>query len=413
MKKSYYFYTTFGLLIFLGLIISGYIFGWTVPSTTPPGGNLAPPINTGSTNQAKTGYLAVGTSTTPTYPLEVGNQLRVWGQLISKVASGTAPFVIDSPTKVTNLNADLLDGYDSADLLGGSVEIPVQASTYFYNGGNPYYCKKKTVDSNGLVSFTNINDNKVCDTGKICSNGECVSGGTGSFYCDADGDGHNTINLVASCASPKYTKGDDCDDSCATCYPGSTAYTPSPDGKDQDCDGSVDEIDKYSYYLFDTATAYTGNLGGRSGADSKCNSDTDKPSACTSAAWAFISVNSNDEIRDMPTTKGVFTNSDWFFRDGSAAPSIAATSWGDLLDGAIMNPPQSGGIDFGNYWTGSDAYGGVTTSCNAWASGSSSITGTDGGKTYSDNYWLSYSTAAACSASLGLLCACGGETYYR
>jgi len=130
MKNSYYFYTTFGLLILLGLIISGYIFGWTVPSTTPPGGNLAAPINTGSTNQAKTGYLAVGTSTTPTYPLEVGNQLRVWGQLISKVASGTAPFVIDSPTKVTNLNVDLLDGYDSSDLLGGSSQPDIIGNLY-------------------------------------------------------------------------------------------------------------------------------------------------------------------------------------------------------------------------------------------------------------------------------------------
>jgi len=181
MKKSYYFYTTFGLLILLGLIISGYIFGWTVPSTTPPGGNVAPPINTGSTNQAKTGYLAVGTSTTPTYPLEVGNQLRVWGQLISKVASGTAPFVVDSPTKVTNLNADLLDGYDSSDLLGGGTVWGFSAPP-----------------------------------------GNCPP------YDDCDGDGHTAFT-------------GDCDETCPTCYVGSTAYTTSPDGKDQDCDGIIDE----------------------------------------------------------------------------------------------------------------------------------------------------------------------------
>lgn len=35
-------------------------------------------------------------------------------QLISNVAIGTAPLVVTSTTKVTNLNADTLDGYDSA-----------------------------------------------------------------------------------------------------------------------------------------------------------------------------------------------------------------------------------------------------------------------------------------------------------
>jgi len=114
------FYTSLSLLIILFLVISGYVFGWTTPNANPPSSNLPSPINTGSSNQPKSGFLAVGTTTTPEYPLEVGNQLRVWGQLISKVASGTAPFIIDSPTKVANLNADTLDGYDSADLLGGS-----------------------------------------------------------------------------------------------------------------------------------------------------------------------------------------------------------------------------------------------------------------------------------------------------
>jgi hypothetical protein len=36
------------------------------------------------------------------------------GQLTSTVATGTAPFVVASPTKVANLNADLLDGGDWA-----------------------------------------------------------------------------------------------------------------------------------------------------------------------------------------------------------------------------------------------------------------------------------------------------------
>ena len=38
------------------------------------------------------------------------------GTITSTVASGTAPFTVTSSTKVVNLNADLLDGYDSSDL---------------------------------------------------------------------------------------------------------------------------------------------------------------------------------------------------------------------------------------------------------------------------------------------------------
>lgn len=44
-----------------------------------------------------------------------GNQ-----QIISTVATGTAPFQVSSTTKVTNLNADLIDGYDSSTLVAKS-----------------------------------------------------------------------------------------------------------------------------------------------------------------------------------------------------------------------------------------------------------------------------------------------------
>ncbi|MGC8880808.1 MAG: hypothetical protein ACP5OX_00850 [Minisyncoccia bacterium] len=181
MTKSPFFYTSLSLFLILGLIISIYVFGWTTPTANPPSNNIPPPLNTGSSKQTKTGYLAIGTSTSPTYPLEVGNQLRVWGQIISKVASGTAPIIVDSPTKIANLNSDLLDGYDSADLLGGG--------TVWGYGPPP---------------------------------GNCAP------YKDCDGDGYSAFT-------------GDCDETCPTCYIGSTAYTTSPDGKDQDCDGVVDE----------------------------------------------------------------------------------------------------------------------------------------------------------------------------
>ncbi|HPP64788.1 MAG TPA: hypothetical protein PK418_01210 [Candidatus Paceibacterota bacterium] len=49
------------------------------------------------------------------------------------------------------------------------------------------------------------------------------------IFMDCDGDGHY------------WFKGEDCDENCPTCYVGSKFYTDYPDGRDQDCDGLVDD----------------------------------------------------------------------------------------------------------------------------------------------------------------------------
>jgi len=58
---------------------------------------------------------------------------------------------------------------------------------------------------------------------------------------DLDGDGYM---IVTACDNPGIP---DCDDNplaCgASCFPGSTAFTTTPDGFDQDCDGIIDEND--------------------------------------------------------------------------------------------------------------------------------------------------------------------------
>jgi len=76
MKKNLYFYTNllaWGLVLFL---IGNYAFGWTTPSANAPSANLPAPINVSSTAQSKAGYLAVGTSTAPSYPLDVAGSIN-------------------------------------------------------------------------------------------------------------------------------------------------------------------------------------------------------------------------------------------------------------------------------------------------------------------------------------------------
>lgn len=79
----------------LALILVGglsYVFAWTGPSTTPPNGNVAAPVNTGSVGQVKTGYLGVSdliaiTSTASTYCIGT-SCINSWSSVGGGVPSG-------------------------------------------------------------------------------------------------------------------------------------------------------------------------------------------------------------------------------------------------------------------------------------------------------------------------------------
>ena len=72
--------------------------------------------------------------------------VHFFGQIRSRVSTGTAPLQVDSTTKVTNLNADLLDGYSALDLpyLQGTVNTWIndaggQPRFYFGNNSHTYF----------------------------------------------------------------------------------------------------------------------------------------------------------------------------------------------------------------------------------------------------------------------------------
>ena len=76
--------------------------------------------------------------------------------------------------------------------------------------------------------------------GEDCSaDGECSSG---NCYVDEDGDGYALSSGTEICRASSQL-GDDCDDDCEDCYPGSRKVTWQVDGLDQDCNGQIDNYD--------------------------------------------------------------------------------------------------------------------------------------------------------------------------
>lgn len=70
---------------------------------------------TGLTNDDHVQYLLANATRPLTADWDVGAYKITANQLASDVSSGTAPLVITSPTNVSNLNADYVDGYHASD----------------------------------------------------------------------------------------------------------------------------------------------------------------------------------------------------------------------------------------------------------------------------------------------------------
>lgn len=74
-------------VVMLAVILSfglSYAIAWTAPATTPPGGNVDAPINTGSTAQTKAGNLTVSG-----LDLNAGSITNIWSIAANSISAGT------------------------------------------------------------------------------------------------------------------------------------------------------------------------------------------------------------------------------------------------------------------------------------------------------------------------------------
>jgi hypothetical protein len=149
---------------------------------------------------------------------------------------------------------------------------------------------------------------------------------------------------------------------------------------------------------------FGGSIGGRAGADAHCEAATNKPAGYNHYR-ALISVNADDEIRDMPANYGVPT----FYPVHASSPSAAliATDWADLLDGTILVDLRSAGLwpsgSTGSWWSGSNPDGSLhPNNCGGWTA--SSGDGRIGANNRADSGWISAAPRSCDAIPAGVLC---------
>lgn len=152
---------------------------------------------------------------------------------------------------------------------------------------------------------------------------------------------------------------------------------------------------------------YTGNLGGRAGADTLCVAA--KPGSIGNPnVRAFISISSTDTIANMPTLSPPIANNVPVVFDSG---QLIAKDWTDMLDGSINAALTLSGVPAGSWWSGSESDAGnalpATANCNGFTDASASAYGNFGDTSVAGFGWISSAASQACSNSYTLVCVAG------
>ena len=157
--------------------------------------------------------------------------------------------------------------------------------------------------------------------------------------------------------------------------------------------------------VFETLLTFNGDLGGVSGADTKCqNYANDQGYNGTYKAWI-----ANDDVKSAPINTFTRSNVPYKYRTGGTINCpilrVIADDWTDLIDGTIEyrigNEP--------NKYTNVDIDGSVkgNNDCNGWTSSSSSVyghVGRGGLSQYNQDYHWTDQGNVGCHKLLKLMC---------
>ena len=196
-------------------------------------------------------------------------------------------------------------------------------------------------------------------------------------------------NNISSLSSSKITK--DGIFFYTSSYPGSSSHFPSTLGTSQT----------------------TGNIGGRTAADSICNNMKlalgEYQNSCSNVR-ALISFSSSDEVRDMPSNYSVPLDKQVFNDRGM----LLSDNFTELISGNLLYTFLSGTEENYSrgqqisYWVGTTSAGALdSTNCNGWSTAADSVQG----QIHLENYRYFGKTGSStyyrdCDAQKPLLCLC-------
>jgi hypothetical protein len=236
----------------------------------------------------------------------------------------------DSALAIHPAATEVCDGADN-DCDGDIDEDDAaDVSSWYFDGdgdtyGDPSNSTEACTEPSGFVSDASDCDDfspaihpaatEVCDGADNDCDGtidEDDSTDVSTWYLDGDGDGYGTASsTTGACAEPAGYVSDssDCNDSCGTCYPGSASFTTSPDGKDQDCDGTVDELDSGGIDRVCPPGTRADNGSGqvRAACESWCGSSEVTTSGCGTGGGCFSNM-FNGYSFDTCSGSGGFTS---------------------------------------------------------------------------------------------------------
>lgn len=208
-----------------------------------------------------------------------------------------------------------------------------------------------------------------------------------------------------------------------------TTYTVTASrGSITDSENITIQIEASVYKIFITASTYNGNLGGISGADAKCQADSNKPATGTFKAMLVDGVSRTACTTDN-CSGGVGENVDWVFQSGriyiraSDSASLLSPNPAGILpvttNNFSTNPfTLNHSFDSGSlkeYWTGfaisnywQEATQFTENTCNDWTTGAVTATASNGGRVGASNS-TTYSSirsgsGRSCDTSNYLLC---------
>lgn len=272
-----------------------------------------------------------------------------------------------------------------------------------------------TADGSGVsLSSENISWTETTDTdfGAGIKNQTVVSGSgaDGLVQLDTAATNYSIVQTddTATIASPEVQGGWDAS--------GSVFSDTEKAGSEVGSNVKLSALPYQTAVYLESNSSYTGSaVGGRSGADAKCSVSTNKPSCATGTEHGFLSINTTDELRDMPSNYGYDSNAPiYWYKKSTNTFKIIDNDWGSMLDGGISNYAL-GNIDDGNlalyWWSGSLSSGmGSMYTCVGFSSLSGN--GTRGVTSSFVGNWVS-DGVFSCSTQRSIMCACSAIVGYN